>query len=59
MAIGDNFNDLPMIQAAGLGLGVANTHPDMKDLCDAILTRTNDEGAVAEAISRFCLNPQS
>lgn len=56
MAIGDNFNDLSMIQAAGLGVGVANTHPDMKDLCDVILTRTNDEGAVAEAIDRFALN---
>ena len=56
MAIGDNFNDLSMIQAAGLGVGVANTHPDMKDLCDVILSRTNDEGAVAQAIDRYVLN---
>lgn len=55
IAIGDNFNDLSMIRTAGLGVGVANTHPDMNELCDVILSRTNDEGAVAEAIERFVL----
>ena len=27
IAIGDNFNDLSMIQAAGVGVGVANVNP--------------------------------
>lgn len=55
IAIGDNFNDLPMIKVAGLGIGVANTNPDMKKFCDAIMTKNNNEGAVAEAIEKYIL----
>lgn len=55
IAIGDNFNDLSMIEAAGLGVGVANTVPDMQPLCDCITAATNDEDAVAEVIERFVL----
>ncbi len=55
IAIGDNFNDLPMIQAAGLGVGVQNTIKDMKPLCGYITEATNDEGAVAEVIEKFIL----
>lgn len=55
IAIGDNFNDLSMIQAAGLGIGVQNTAEDMKPLCDVITTATNDEDAIAEVIERFIL----
>lgn len=56
MAIGDNFNDLPMIKAAGLGVGVANTNPEMKDQCDVITKASNNQGGVGEAIERFVLN---
>lgn len=56
VAIGDNFNDLPMIQAAGLGVGVRNTVEDMKPLCDYITEATNNESAVAEVIEKFVLN---
>ena len=55
IAIGDNFNDLPMIQAAGLGIGVRNTVEDMKPLCDYITEATNDESAIAEVIEKFVL----
>ncbi len=55
IAIGDSFNDLSMIQAAGLGVGVQNTAEDMKPLCDYITAATNDEGAVAEVIEKFIL----
>ena len=56
IAIGDNFNDLSMIRAAGLGVGVQNTVEDMKPLCDYITEATNNEGAVAEVIEKFVLN---
>lgn len=53
IAIGDNFNDLSMIEVAGLGIGVANTIDSMRDKCD-YLTKTNcDEGAVSEVIDKF------
>ena len=55
IAIGDNFNDLSMIQAAGLGVGVQNTIKDMKPLCGYITEATIDEGAVAEVIEKFIL----
>ncbi|GAA3628661.1 Cof-type HAD-IIB family hydrolase [Lactobacillus hamsteri] len=56
MALGDNFNDLSMIKAAGLGVGMANTNPDMKDQCNIITKADNNQGGVAEAIERFVLN---
>ncbi|WP_201330550.1 HAD family hydrolase, partial [Lactobacillus nasalidis] len=48
-------NDLPMIQAAGTGVGVANVSPEMRGECDRITERTFDQGAVAEAIERWVL----
>ncbi len=55
IAIGDNYNDLPMIRAAGLGVGVANTVESMKAECDYITEATCNESAVAEVIRRFVL----
>ena len=55
IAVGDNFNDLPMIRAAGLGVGVRNTVEEMKPLCDYITQATNNESAVAEVIEKFVL----
>ena len=55
IAIGDNFNDLSMIQVAGLGVGVRNTVEDMKPLCDYITQATSNENAVAEVIEKFVL----
>lgn len=57
IAIGDNINDLAMIQAAGLGVGVANTVENMKPQCDYITEADNNQGAVAEVIEKFVLNP--
>ncbi len=56
IAIGDNFNDLSMIQAAGLGVGVANTIEDMKPLCDEITVADCSEGGVAEVIEKYVLS---
>ena len=53
IAIGDNFNDLSMIKAAGLGVGVANTAESMKAECDHITAATCQESAVSEVIEQF------
>jgi hydroxymethylpyrimidine pyrophosphatase-like HAD family hydrolase len=53
IAIGDNYNDLAMIKAAGLGVGVANTIESMKPECDVITERDCDHGAVAEVIEKY------
>ena len=55
IAIGDNYNDLAMIQAAGLGVGVANTVEELKSKCDYVTRANCDESAVAEVIRRFIL----
>jgi hypothetical protein len=54
MAIGDSLNDLEMIEYSGLGVAVANASKEVKELADHI-TRSNEEGGVAEAISKFVL----
>ena len=55
IAIGDNYNDLTMIQAAGLGVGVANTVEEMKPLCDYVTAADCNHGAVAEVLHKFVL----
>lgn len=52
VAVGDNLNDLPMLQVAGVGVAVANATPALKEKADFI-TASNDEGAVAEVIKKF------
>jgi hypothetical protein len=54
IAIGDNFNDVPMLEAAGLSVAMGNAEPEVKEMCD-IVTRTNDEHGVAYAIRQFVL----
>jgi Cof subfamily protein (haloacid dehalogenase superfamily) len=55
IAIGDNYNDLSMIKAAGLGVGVQNSAEGMKKDCDYITQATCNENAVAEVINKFVL----
>lgn len=49
VAIGDNFNDVSMLQMAGLGIAMGNAEPEIKALAKAI-TLTNVEHGVAHAI---------
>ncbi len=54
MAVGDNLNDLEMLQAAGVPVVMGNAVDALKQL-GWPLTRTNDEGGVAAAIRQFAL----
>ena len=58
IAIGDNFNDLAMLKAAGLGVGVANSNEGIKPYCDYICSRNHDESAIAEVINKFILEKE-
>ena len=40
-AIGDNYNDIDMLKAAGFSVAMANAAPSIRELCDA-LTADND-----------------
>ena len=55
LAIGDADNDNQMLEAAGLGVAVANARETTKAVADVITERTNNDGAVAEAVRRFVL----
>ena len=44
MAIGDSFNDIPMVQWAGLGLAVANAKPELQAVADRIIGRYDEDG---------------
>ncbi len=54
MAVGDNWNDLSMLERAGLGVLMANADPELRSLGFAE-TRTNDECGVAYAIEKYLL----
>ena len=58
IAIGDNFNDLPMLETAGLSVGVANMVPELKEKMDYITEANHNESAIAEVINKFILNPE-
>ncbi|SFC90865.1 Cof subfamily of IIB subfamily of haloacid dehalogenase superfamily/HAD-superfamily hydrolase, subfamily IIB [Bacillus sp. OV322] len=49
VAIGDQYNDIPMLQAAGFSIAMGNAQEDIKRVSDYI-TLTNDENGVAHAI---------
>lgn len=54
MAIGDNHNDLPMLQFARLGVVMANAEDEMKQH-GFIETSSNEEDGVARAIESYAL----
>jgi hydroxymethylpyrimidine pyrophosphatase-like HAD family hydrolase len=45
------LNDAAQIKAAGVGVAVANAKPEIKEMADLVLSKTNNEGAVAEFIN--------
>lgn len=55
MAIGDNTNDLSMIQTAELGIAVANAVPAIKAAAQQTTIADHNHSAVAEAIETFIL----
>ena len=52
VAFGDMPNDLPMLTWAGLGIAVANAHPEVLEVADEV-TASNDEDGVAQVLDRW------
>lgn len=46
--VGDDVPDLPAIEAVGLGIAVADAHPDVRDKAQALTERGGGQGAVRE-----------
>lgn len=55
MAIGDNENDLAMVEYAGLGVAMANAVPALKAAAD-LITLSNDEEGIAAIFESHVLN---
>jgi len=54
IAVGDAYNDVCMLEYAGLGVAVDNAPDDIKEICDYVTSSNNDDG-VAEVIEKFVL----
>ncbi len=54
IAIGDSYNDISMIEYAGLGVAMGNSPEDVKMRADYV-TATNIEDGVADVIEKFVL----
>ena len=52
MAIGDNYNDLTMIEYAGVGVAMGNAYPDIQAKANFV-TLNNDENGVAHALKYY------
>jgi hypothetical protein len=55
MVVGDNFNDLEMLDFAGLPVVMGNAAPELLENPKYETTLSNDESGVAAAIERFIL----
>ena len=55
MSIGDNYNDIPMIETAGLGVAMGNAPTDVK-VCANKVTDSNDQNGVSKAIKLYVLS---
>ena len=53
IAVGDEENDCPMIEAAGVGVAVANASPVAKAAADYVTINDNNHSAIAEVIEKF------
>ena len=58
IAVGDNWNDLEMIEAAGLGVAMADAPEGVRARADHICGTADDEG-FREVLERFVLGPSA
>ena len=55
IAVGDEQNDISMIQEAHIGIAVKNAIPEAKAVADYVTENDNNHDAIAEVIEKFVL----
>lgn len=58
IAVGDSYNDLYMIEMAGLGVTVSNGREEVKNIAQYVTSRNNNEHAIEEVIEKFILHKE-
>ena len=53
MAIGDNLNDIDMLQNSGIGVAVANAYEEVKKVATYTTVKTVEESGFAEAVYKY------
>jgi Cof subfamily protein (haloacid dehalogenase superfamily) len=53
-AIGDSWNDAPLLEAAGFGIAMGSAPAELREVADAVVADVTNDG-VAEAIERYIL----
>ena len=59
MAIGDNFNDIEMLEFAATSVVMGNADPSLLERDEFYTTLSNDECGVSAAIGQFILNQEN
>jgi Cof subfamily protein (haloacid dehalogenase superfamily) len=54
IAIGDSWNDAPLLQAAGLAIAMGSSPPELREIADSVVGDIAHDG-VAEAIDKYVL----
>ena len=54
VAIGDSWNDAPLLRAAGFAIAMGSSPPELREIADAIVGDITHDG-VAEAIEKYVL----
>lgn len=57
LCMGDGFNDVSMLEYAGMGIAVANAPDGVKDAADYVTEADHDHDAVWEVFQRFFAKP--
>jgi len=58
MAVGDSYNDIEMLEYAGVGVVVANAREEIKLIANYVTSQPYGEGVV-EALERYVLGPSA
>lgn len=53
VACGDGYNDISMVEFAGLGVAMKNGNDTIKEKADYVTEKTNDENGIVEVIEKF------
>ncbi len=56
VCVGDGGNDIEMISASSMGVAVKNAIPEVKEVANIVLDKTNDEDAISYIINKYFLN---